>query len=186
MTVSHNVLGCFNLYNCVHSPYYAAVERCLHSLYLNPCERMDCFIERIFAQSSPSGLYRPARYSEQQSRWTEMMIVDIHAFIMASTVTRSQSNRAPLGCGGTRDSHHGCADDKSAATVWCYHDNMTNISEECFQHLVESVPRRIKTVLKEKGGPIKWPVCMELQNFLMRSHFQRFYTEIICERVLFL
>ncbi len=36
---------------------------------------------------------------------------------MASTVTRSQSNRAPLGCGGTGDSHHGCAADKSAETV---------------------------------------------------------------------
>ncbi len=34
---------------------------------------------------------------------------------MASTVTRSQSNRAPLGCDGTGDSHHGCAADKSAA-----------------------------------------------------------------------
>ncbi len=33
------------------------------------------------------------------------------------TVTRSQSNRAPLGCGGTGDSHHGCAADKSAATA---------------------------------------------------------------------
>ncbi len=32
-------------------------------------------------------------------------------------VTRYQSNRAPLGCGGTGDSHHGCAADKSAATV---------------------------------------------------------------------
>ncbi len=42
-------------------------------------------------------------------------------------VTRSQSNRAPLGCGGTGDSHHGCAADKSAATVWCYHDNMDNL-----------------------------------------------------------
>ncbi len=30
-------------------------------------------------------------------------------------------------------------------TIW------TNISEECFQHLVESIPRRIKTVLKAKG-----------------------------------
>ncbi len=48
----------------------------------------------------------------------------VHFTQMASTVTRSQSNRAPLGCGGTRDSHHGCADDKSAETVWCYHDNM--------------------------------------------------------------
>ncbi len=29
----------------------------------------------------------------------------------------------------------------------------TKISEECFQHLVESMPRRIKAVLKTKGGP---------------------------------
>ncbi len=29
----------------------------------------------------------------------------------------------------------------------------TNISEECFQHLVESMPRRIKAVLKAKEGP---------------------------------
>ncbi len=35
---------------------------------------------------------------------------------MTSTFTRSQSNRAPLGCGETGDSHHGCAGDKSAAT----------------------------------------------------------------------
>ncbi len=30
-------------------------------------------------------------------------------------------------------------------TIW------TKISEECFQHLVESIPRRIKSVLKTKG-----------------------------------
>ncbi len=48
----------------------------------------------------------------------------VHFTQMTSTVTRSQSNRAPLGCGGTRDSHHGCAADKSAATAWCYHINM--------------------------------------------------------------
>ncbi len=47
----------------------------------------------------------------------------VHFTQMASTVTRSQSNRAPLGC-GTGDSHHGCAADKSAATAWCYHVNM--------------------------------------------------------------
>ncbi len=29
----------------------------------------------------------------------------------------------------------------------------TKISEECFQHLVESMLRRIKAVLKAKGGP---------------------------------
>ncbi len=29
----------------------------------------------------------------------------------------------------------------------------TNISEECFQHLVESMPQRIKAVLKAQGSP---------------------------------
>ncbi len=44
----------------------------------------------------------------------------------------------------------------------------TKISEECFQHLVESVPRRIKAVLKSKGVQpgtskvylIKWAVSV--------------------------
>ncbi len=35
-------------------------------------------------------------------------------------------------------------------TIW------TKISEECFQHLVESMPRRIKTVLKTKGSPTRY------------------------------
>ncbi len=48
----------------------------------------------------------------------------VHFTQMASTVTRSQSNRAPLGCGGMGDLHHGCAADKSTATAWCYHVNM--------------------------------------------------------------
>ncbi len=44
----------------------------------------------------------------------------------------------------------------------------TKISEECFQHLVESMPQRIKAVLKAKGVQpdtnklylIKWPVSV--------------------------
>ncbi len=32
----------------------------------------------------------------------------------------------------------------------------TKISEECFQHLDESMPWRIKAVLKEKGGPTRY------------------------------
>ncbi len=32
----------------------------------------------------------------------------------------------------------------------------TKISEECFQHLVESMPRRIKAVLKAKVGPTRY------------------------------
>ncbi len=44
----------------------------------------------------------------------------------------------------------------------------TKISEECFQHLVESMPRRFRAVLKAKGVQpdtskvylIKWPVSV--------------------------
>ncbi len=32
----------------------------------------------------------------------------------------------------------------------------TNISEEYFQHLVESMPWRIKAVLKAEGGPTRY------------------------------
>ncbi len=32
----------------------------------------------------------------------------------------------------------------------------TKISEECFQHLVESMPRKIKAVLKAKGGQTRY------------------------------
>ncbi len=81
----------------------------------------------------------------------------VHFTQMVSTVTRSQSNRAPLGCGGTGYSRsinilvvqptnlQQLCD--AIMSIW------TKISEECFQHLVESMPRRIKAVLKAKGGP---------------------------------
>ncbi len=32
----------------------------------------------------------------------------------------------------------------------------TKISEECFQHLVESMPQRMKAVLKAKVGPTRY------------------------------
>jgi len=35
----------------------------------------------------------------------------------------------------------------AAMSIW------TKTSEECFQHLVKSMPPRIKAVLKAKGGP---------------------------------
>ncbi len=33
---------------------------------------------------------------------------------------------------------------------------ITKISEECFKHLVESMPQKIKAVLKAKGGPTRY------------------------------
>ncbi len=40
--------------------------------------------------------------------------------------------------------------DDAIMSIW------TKISEECFQHLVESMPRRIKAVLKAKGSPTRY------------------------------
>ncbi len=43
-----------------------------------------------------------------------------------------------------------------AATAWCYicrYDQ--NPKEECLQHLVEYMPRRIKAVSEAKGGPTR-------------------------------
>ncbi len=50
----------------------------------------------------------------------------------------------------------------------------TKISEECFQHLVESMPRRINAVLKAKGVQpgtskvylIKWPVSVYIYIYI--------------------
>ncbi len=62
----------------------------------------------------------------------------------------------------------GCAADKSAETVWCYHVNMDQM-EECFQHLVESCHEKWRQLWRQKGVPhpgtskaylIKWPVSV--------------------------
>ncbi len=73
-----------------------------------------CYFQQDNAPSQSSNHLRLVSWTWQLVHFTQM----------ASAITRSQSNRAALGCGGTRDSHHGCAADKSAATVWCYHVNM--------------------------------------------------------------
>lgn len=54
---------------------------------------------------------------------------------VASTVTRTQSHRAPLECSGAGDSHHWCP-----AAVWCFQVNMDQnyrglLSNQCYQEL---------------------------------------------------
>ncbi len=110
----------------------------------------------------------------------------VHFNQMASKVTRSQSNRAPLGCGGTGDSHHGCAANKSAATAWCYHANnqygpksLRNVSNTllnlCYEELMQFwrqkgvQPRTCKVYL------IKWPVSV-YQFFCSKFSFSLYYT----------
>ncbi len=86
---------------------------------------------------------------------------NVHFTQMASTITRSQSNRVPLGCGGTGDLHHGCVADKSAATAWCYHVNMD-------QNLWGMFPKELRQFWRQKVVQpgtsklylIKWPVSV--------------------------
>ncbi len=93
----------------------------------------------------------------------------VHFTQMASPVPRSQSNRAPLGCGGTGDSHHGCAADKSAATAWCYHVNMDqNLLRNASNTLLNLCHKKLRQFWRQKGVQpgtskvylIKWPVSL--------------------------
>ncbi len=75
-----------------------------------------------------------------------------HFIQMASTVTRSQSNRAPLGFGGTGDSHHGCAADKSAGTVWCYHVNMNQNQRNVSNTLLNLCHEELRQFWRQRGS----------------------------------
>ncbi len=72
----------------------------------------------------------------------------VHFTQMASTVTRSQSKRVPLGCGGTGEICSNCV------LISCQYGpkSLRNV----LQQLVESMPWRIKAVLKTKGGPTQY------------------------------
>lgn len=54
---------------------------------------------------------------KRESCQTGFLNMTVHCPQTASTLTGSQSNRAPLQCGGTGDSRHGCAVDKSTVAV---------------------------------------------------------------------
>jgi len=65
-------------------------------------------------------------------------------------VVRSQSNRAALGC-KELEIHIMDVQPTNLQQLWDVIMSIwTKISEECFQLLVESVPRRIRAVLKAK------------------------------------
>ncbi len=83
------------------------------------------FITTVYPSSDATSsriMHHVTKLKSSQTGFLNMSMSSLYS--MASTVTRSQSNRAPLGCGGTGDSHLGCAADKSAGTAWCYHINM--------------------------------------------------------------
>ncbi len=105
----------------------------------------------------------------------------VHFTQMASTVTRSQSNRAFLGCGGTEDSHHGCAADKSAATAWCYHVNMDQNLGRMFPTQLNLCHEEFRQLWGQKGVQpgtskvylIKWTVSVYIHaiNVIVNSYW---------------
>ncbi len=101
--------------HCLNSTVYLSiVADHVHLFMTTVYPSSDATSNRICTMSQSSNHLRLVSWTRQWAHFTQM----------ASTVTRSQSNRAPLGCGRTVDSHHGCAADKSAATAWYYHVNM--------------------------------------------------------------
>ncbi len=106
---------------------------------------------------------------------------------MDSTVTRSQSNRAPLGCGGTGDLHHGRAADKSAATAWCYHVNMNqNLWGFLSNTLLNLCHDELRQFWRQKGVQhvtskvyvIKLPVsvCVVTSNDILNKYIYLLFT----------
>ncbi len=124
-----------------------------HSLpeyYFWPCPPLYDYSVPIFWWLLPDRIMHMSQRSSHLRLvyWTWQ---GFHFTQMTSTVTKSQSNRAPLGCGGTGDLHHGCESDNLQQLCYTIMSIWTKISEECFQNLVESMPQRIKAVLKAEG-----------------------------------
>ncbi len=101
--------------HCLNTTAYPSiVADHVHPFMTTVYRSSDGYFQQDNAPSQSSNHLKPVFWTWQWVHFTQM----------ASTVTRSQSNRAALGCGGTGDLHRVCAADKSAATVWCYHVNM--------------------------------------------------------------
>ncbi len=111
----------------------------------------------------------------------------VHFTQMASTVTRSQSNRAPLGFGGTEDSYHGWVADKSTTSAWCYHVNngpqsLRNVSNTllnlCHEELRQFWRQKAVQPGTSKVYLIKWPmsacmcVCVYIYIYIYIYYFR--------------
>ncbi len=150
----------------------------------------------LYDYSVPSSDVLPAGYCSMSQSSNHLRLVSwtwrwVHFTQMTSTVTRSQSNRAPLGCGGTRDSHHGCADDKSAATVWLlswsiWPTSLRNVSNTllnlCHEELRQFWRQKWVQPGTSKVYLIKWPVsvCIYIYVSHKSSHKQHSY---ICSNI---
>ncbi len=114
--------------------------------------------------------------------WTQW----VHFTQMASTVTRSQSNRAPLGCAGTGDSHHGCAVDKFifvCVMLSCQYGpkSLRNVSSTllnlCHKELKQFWRPKEVQPGTSKVYLIKWPVsvCIYIYTVYIYIHIYLFH-----------
>ena len=83
---------------------------------------------------------------------------------MVSALPRSQSYRAPLGCGEWEI----CITDVQPTNLQQLPDAImsvyTKISEECFQQLVEFASQKIKPVLMAKGSPTQQGIPNKVES----------------------
>ncbi len=91
--------------------------------------------------------------------------------IMASTVTRSLSNRAPLGCGGTGDLHHGCACNCVMLSCQYGPKSLRNVSNTllnlCHKELRQFWRQKGLQTSTSKVYLIKWPVSVYICLFIL-------------------
>ncbi len=115
---------------------FVPIEHCLNTTaYLSiVADHVHPFMTTVYPSSD--GYFQqdnaPCHKAQIISDWFLEHEKWFHFTQMASTVTRSQSIKAPLGCSGTGDLHHGCTADKSAAAAWCYYVNMEQNLEGMF------------------------------------------------------
>ena len=111
----------------------------------------------------------------------------VHCTQLASTVTRSKSYGAPLGCGGPRGSHHGCAADKSAATMLSCQYGPKSL-RDVSSTLLSLCPEDLKPFWRQKGVQpgtsqvyqIKWTVSVywrQVEVGLAHQHQHLFFLQ---------
>ncbi len=108
----------------------------------------------LLMTTSSTIMHGVTKLKSSQTGFLNMTVSSLYQ--MASTVIRSQSNRSPLSV-VEREIHIMDVHPTNLQqlcdvimSIW------TKISEECLQHLVESMPWRIKEVLKAKAGPTRY------------------------------
>ncbi len=109
----------------------------------------------------------------------------VHFTQMASTVTRSQSNRAPLGCSGTRDSHHGqiCSNCVMLSCQWL--KSLRNVSNTLLNLCHEKLRQKGVQPGTSKVYKIKLPVsvcvCIYIYIYIyIYIHTEQNYKYILC------